>query len=113
MKKKSLQQVRVDVSSVTDRMMTTTPVATADGEAGKDSRELRQRVRLFLNTRGIRGVESIDVEVNGATVVLRGRIASAHDRWLCVSCSSRVAGVLHVIDELEVEDDAAGRRRPK
>ena len=93
--------------------MTTASAAMMDQETCGVSGELRQRVERFLTTRGIRGMEGFRVDVDGGVVVLRGRVASAHDRWLCVSCSSRVAGVLHVIDELEVEDGAAGPRHPK
>jgi hypothetical protein len=32
---------------------------------------------------------------------------------LCVGCSARVAGVMRVVDELQVEEDGAGRERPK
>jgi len=68
------------------------------------NRELRERVERFLRTRGICGLEHVRVDVEGGLVSLRGHISSPHDRWLCLNCSRRVAGVLDVIDELELED---------
>ena len=68
--------------------------------------DLHRRVTQFLHGRGISGLQHVRVELHGQDVSLRGRVASAHDRWLCVTCCSRVAGVARVIDELEVENSA-------
>ena len=101
------------LSEVIKDHSTTVEASTACEDSETSSGELRQRVLRFLQSRGICGMEDVRVGVDGGVVVLRGRIASAHDRWLCVSCVCRVAGVLHVIDQLEVADSAAGRRHPK
>lgn len=84
---------------------------TADGNRW----ELRRRIRQFLMRRGIRGLDTICIDVDGGTVVLRGRIASRHDRWRCHACACHVAGVLRVVDELQVDDDdrpPKSRRHP-
>lgn len=75
--------------------------------------ELCRRIQLFLNTRGIRCIEDVHIDVDGGVVVLLGHVPSAHDRWLCVSCTGHVAGVLHVVDKLEVRDAVTGICRPK
>lgn len=95
----------------TNRNLVPTASSVADTETDKCSEELRRRVQRFLGTRGIRGLEGVHVDVDGGVIVLRGRVASARDRWLCVSCSSRVAGVLRVIDELEFEEGVVDRIR--
>lgn len=37
-------------------------------------------------------------------MTLKGRVDSPRERDLCVSCCHRVAGVLHVVDELRMCD---------
>lgn len=69
--------------------------------------ELQRRVTQFLWGCGMTGLQQLRVELHGRTVVLRGRVPSARDRWLCANCCARVAGVLRVIDELEIEESVA------
>ena len=42
------------------------------------------------------------VEVQNGTVVLKGRVQSFYERQLCLSCCQRVAGVVRLIDQIEV-----------
>lgn len=77
------------------------------------SGDLCCRIRRFLDARGVRGLDGVLVDVDGGTVTLRGNVASKHDRWLCVNCARRVAGVLHVCDELEVAKETNVPRRPR
>lgn len=94
------------------------PIAGA-GRASRPTSRLRALSPVLCRRRSDhelgRGLNNLDIDVDGGTVVWRGRIASSHDRWLCVHCAQRVAGVLRVIDELnsEGEVDGAVRRRPR
>jgi len=103
--------------SLTGERDTPSAIARADqllAECSSDNTALRQRILSFLRTRGIDGLESISVEVHQGIVLLRGRIASPHIRWLCTNCTRRVAGVIRVIDELEIENKgASSKRRPR
>jgi osmotically-inducible protein OsmY len=75
---------------------------------------LWRRVMQFLHTRGIRNLAGVHVEVHQGIVVLQGSVGSPHDRWLCITCARRVAGVLNVVDELKVDRrDASFMRRAR
>lgn len=65
--------------------------------------KLAERVRRFVNER-VPGCEDLIVEDRGCCVILQGRVPSAHAKWLCLQCSRHVAGVIHVIDELQIDE---------
>ena len=54
----------------------------------------------------------IDVEVIGSTVVLSGRVATFHQKQLATSLAGRVAGVVEVMNQLEVHDDGKQDKLP-
>lgn len=66
--------------------------------------DLVRRVVIYLTARGVRRANLLHVKARSGVVVLQGRMDSMTDRDLCISCCQRVAGVLHVIDELSVAD---------
>ena len=86
--------------------MTTTlsPVSetneTNSGPAGDC--DLARRVLSFLAQRQMPALRRILVEVQNGTVVLKGRVQSFYERQLCLSCCQRVAGVVRLIDQIEV-----------
>jgi osmotically-inducible protein OsmY len=47
-------------------------------------------------------LRQVEVVASNGTVAFRGRLASFYEKQLCLSCAARVAGVLRLIDELEV-----------
>jgi len=63
---------------------------------------LRQRILRFLTSMGVQELENVDVEVTCGVATLCGRVVSPRDRWLCCNGAGRVAGVLRVIDQLEI-----------
>jgi hypothetical protein len=63
---------------------------------------LKQRILRFLASIGVQELENIDVEVAHGVATLCGRVISPRDRWLCSNGAGRVAGVLRVIDQLEI-----------
>lgn len=65
--------------------------------------ELERRVDSYLRSREIRCLESIEIEVHRGTVVVRGRVPSAGVKHQVRECCRHVAGVFHVIDQLEVQ----------
>lgn len=73
--------------------------------------ELTGRVRRFLHDR-VPDSDGLSVETTGGTVILRGRMPSCHAKWLCLQCCQRVAGVIHIIDQLDVAEPK-WRKQPK
>jgi len=72
--------------------------------AGAQSHEedLRQRVLLFLASSNVPGLRHVKASVEGDTVILSGRVNSFYEKQLSAECSRRVAGVIHVVDMIEV-----------
>lgn len=64
------------------------------------SRDLGSRVRDFLA--GCRVGSDVQVRAHEGTVVLEGTVASFYQRQLCLSCRTRVQGVLQIVDKLQV-----------
>lgn len=83
------------------------PVLAAEqGDLERDAfarDDLRRRIVSLLRTRGVPKAEALEVEVNGRTVTVRGRLPDRHAKWLCLECCRHVAGVLKLIDNVEVE----------
>lgn len=65
--------------------------------------DLRHRITCFLSARGVPQTEVLEVKVKGGTVSVRGRLPDEHAKWLCLECCRHVAGVLKLIDDVEVE----------
>jgi len=68
--------------------------------------ELEQRVRLFMATSNLPGLRHIAVKVDGSTVILSGQVNTFYEKQLAAKFSRRVAGVIHVLDDLEVRSYA-------
>jgi osmotically-inducible protein OsmY len=69
--------------------------------------ELELRVRNFLEGRNIPGLRRIGVEAVAGQVTLRGRVRTFYEKQLAIHCCQRVAGVIHVVDAIEVSRDAS------
>ena len=67
-----------------------------------EDNDLARRVLSFLAQRQMPALRRILVEVQNGTVVLKGRVQSFYERQLCLSCCQRVAGVVRLIDQIEV-----------
>lgn len=64
--------------------------------------DLRRRVISFLAGRHLAALRSIEVEAQGGTVTLRGKVHTFYEKQLTQQCSRRVAGVVRLIDEVDV-----------
>lgn len=69
-------------------------------------KRLEARIQNMLWQRGVPGYESLEVEAIDGVVAIRGRVSCFYHRLLCIHCCQRVAGVYHVVDEVEVVDAA-------
>jgi osmotically-inducible protein OsmY len=66
-------------------------------------RDVQQRVALFIQQRHLSRGARLTVIARRGVVTLSGRVSSFHHRQLLVSLAQRVAGVVQVQDELDVE----------
>lgn len=73
--------------------------------------DLRRRVVLFLAGRHMLSLRYLEVEARGGTVTLRGRVGSFYEKQLSRQCCRRVAGVLELVDHVEVTEGPASRPR--
>lgn len=65
--------------------------------------DLLQRLEIHLRNQGRYNLTRLQVAVADGVVVLRGRVSSFHERQLAVTHCQRVAGVLKLVDEIEVD----------
>lgn len=64
--------------------------------------ELERRVMNYLVGRHVPSLRHISVEAAGGTVTLRGKVRSFYEKQLCHNCCRRVAGVVQLVDDLDV-----------
>lgn len=69
-------------------------------------RELQARIVGYLLARNAPAIGQVEVEANNGTVTLRGQVRTFYQRQLCVHCCLRVAGVVQLIDQIHVMDEA-------
>ena len=64
--------------------------------------DLQQRVVSYLFDRQRPSLRKISVNVDNGTVTLTGKLESFYEKQLCISSCQRVAGVIRLIDRLDV-----------
>jgi hypothetical protein len=64
-------------------------------------RTLPDRVRVFLEMRGLLSGQVRVSEEQGA-IVLEGTVGLYHERQIALTCAQHVAGVRHVVDRIVV-----------
>jgi osmotically-inducible protein OsmY len=75
---------------------------TPPPQSAKEDRELEQRVLQFLAGMQRTPLRAIDVQVERGQVTLSGKLPSFYDKQLCLRCLQQVAGVVRLIDQIEV-----------
>lgn len=85
------------------QVSTVTQIPLAD-VSDRSNPGLAWRIVAFLRTR-VPDLHAVKVAASGGTVIVRGILPSAHEKWLCLECCRHVAGVVRVIDELQVAGD--------
>lgn len=73
--------------------------------------DLRLRIVGFLRQQGVSSWRRLNIEVNDGMVTLDGTVPSFYERQLCISCCQRVAGVVRLVDNLQVQLPA--RKKPE
>jgi osmotically-inducible protein OsmY len=64
--------------------------------------DLERRIINYLSKQHFARLRSITVEAIQGLVTIQGLVGSYHERQLCISCCQRVAGVVQVVDHLQV-----------
>ncbi len=65
-------------------------------------RDLESRVVAFLASRHFPTLRKLEVKASGGIVTLRGLVHTFHEKQLSHQCGRRVAGVLEIVDEIDV-----------
>ena len=89
-------------------MATGTPrvLASTLYSANTDS-ELEHRLANFLHQRGVPGGNSVRLDAQGGVVAVSGELPTRYAKWLCIECCRRVAGVIKVIDNMQIHSAVA------
>jgi osmotically-inducible protein OsmY len=69
---------------------------------GDTDSELQRRIVNFLHQRHVPSLRNIDVDVKQGVVTMRGFVDSFYHKQLCLNCCQRVAGVVRLVDQVEV-----------
>ena len=64
--------------------------------------DLQRRVANFLVGRQMPGLRHLEVEAHDGVVTVRGRVYTFYEKQLCNQCCRRVAGVLELINAVDV-----------
>lgn len=65
-------------------------------------RDLERRVTRFLLDKQVPGLRNLEVKAQAGAVTLRGSVHSFYEKQLSHSLCKRVAGVLRLIDAVDV-----------
>ena len=68
--------------------------------------DLERRTMNFLVARHRPALRQLEVEARNGVVTLRGRVGSFYEKQLALHCCLRVAGVLKLIDAIDVSPAA-------
>ncbi|MCA9238810.1 MAG: BON domain-containing protein [Planctomycetales bacterium] len=64
--------------------------------------DLENRIASYLYQQRFPCSRRVKTSAASGTVIVRGRLNSAHEKWLCLNTCQRVAGVVRLIDQLAV-----------
>ena len=83
-------------------MQQTTPTQPAIRIDANADVDLQSRVTNYLVGRQHAALRSLDVTALNGTVTLRGVVRTFHEKQLALHCCQRVAGVLKLVDQVDV-----------
>jgi osmotically-inducible protein OsmY len=64
--------------------------------------DLERRVIGYLFNRQHQALRSVNVDVEGGVVKMSGKLKSFYEKQLCLHCCQRVAGVMRLVDDIQV-----------
>ena len=78
----------------------TQPETTDSSQTGDG--DLQRRIVNFLLDRGPANLRRLEVEVRGGVAMVKGQVRTYYEKQLATSCCQRVAGVLQIVNDVEV-----------
>lgn len=69
-------------------------------------RDLERRVVNYLWSKHVPSLRHVAVEVDNGVVTVRGQVRSFYEKQLLSHCCRRVAGVVGLVDDVEVDATA-------
>jgi hypothetical protein len=88
------------------------PMTCSPSHLTNSDAELERRIANFLYQRHVPGKERIRLVAYQGVVAVSGQIPTRSAKWLCMECCRRVAGVLRVIDNVEIKPAVNERPMP-
>ena len=73
----------------------------------QEDEDVHRRIRNFLHQRRVSALKRVKIDVCKGTVVISGRVSSFYEKQLCISCCQHVAGVIKLVDEVDVVENEA------
>ena len=64
--------------------------------------DLRRRIISYLEQRRYPTLRDLTIFTDNGSVTLQGKLDSFYEKQICLSTCQRVAGVIRIIDEMEV-----------
>ena len=77
-------------------------LAASDVHQLDADRDLERRITRFLSDKQVPGLRNLAIEAHGGQVTLRGSVQSFYEKQLSHSLCRRVAGVIRLIDAVDV-----------
>jgi len=76
--------------------------AVIEKRESKRDTDLKRRILIFFSQRHVPALRRVEIEVQDGTVEIKGHVNSFYEKQLCLSCCQRVAGVVRIVDLVEV-----------
>jgi osmotically-inducible protein OsmY len=67
--------------------------------------DLERRVMSYLAARHVPGLRTLSVQARDGVVTVSGRVLTFYEKQLCNQCVRRVAGVMELINAVDVAHD--------
>lgn len=64
--------------------------------------DIERRIRNFLQSRNYPALRALEISVESGRAIVTGSVGTFHEKQMATSCCQRVAGVLDVINQIEV-----------
>ena len=76
-------------------------------ERSKADRDLERRVVNYLWSKHVASLRHVSVEADNGVITVSGQVRSFYEKQLVSHCCRRVAGVVSMVDDVEVDVAAA------
>jgi len=86
--------------------LATAPLDQSAQDRETADHELERRIRNFLGGLSLPALRDLELEVRNGAAVITGRVRTFYEKQLATSCCQRVAGVLNVLNEVQVANSS-------